>query len=176
MPSIAKELMMNEIKGVFEENPYAFISNFEEFTVEDMGNLRRSLEASTNRSIVLKHSFAKKIFSEKSFDEASGFLKSSVLVTFADKNPQDASKALVEFAKTNQKFTPAGVIFEDKVFNEDYVKALAELPSRHELLTQLAVRVKSPISGLASTLGQVVRGVVVALNQIKEKKAAAAAS
>ena len=120
--------------------------------------------------MVVKHSFAKNIFTQRHLAEAEQFLKGSVVVTFGEKDPQMISKAIVEFAKTHEKLVPTGVIFENKIYGQEFIKSLAKLPSRHELLTQLAVRMKSPISGLVLTLNQLVRGVVVALNEIKKQK------
>ena len=174
MPSLVKELIMREVKREFEANPYAFISSFDGLTVADISDYRRNLEKVVKRSFVVKHSIARKIFSERAFQEAEKFLKGQILVTFGDREPQNISKAIVDFAKGNTKLAPAGVIFENKIYGQEFVKQLAKLPSRHELLTQLAVRIKSPISGLVLTLAQLVRGLVVALNEVKKKKEALA--
>ena len=174
MPSVVKEIMMKELVGQFGENPYAFISKFDGMNVADLSDLRRLLEKVSRRSLVVKHSLARKVFSESKLAGADQFLKGSVLVTFGRQDPQLISKTLVDFAKTNQKLVPTGVIFEKQAYGEDFVKRLARLPSRHELLTQVVVRVKSPITGLVLTLGQLARGLVVALAAIKDKKAAGA--
>lgn len=175
MPSVIKEMMMSEIKKAFDENPYAFISSFEQLTVADLSVLRMELSKSAKRSMLVKHAFAKKVFQDKEYAEAEKFLNKAVLVTFADKDPQVVSKAIVEFAKKNNKIVPQGVVFENKVYDQAFVKRLSALPTRHELLTQVVVRVKSPLSGLAITLNQLLRGVAVALNAIKEKKQAQSA-
>ena len=103
-------------------------------------------------------------------------MKGQILITFGTVDPQNISKTIVDFSKTNDKVVPAGVVFEDKVYGQDFVKRLATLPSRHELLTQVVVRVKSPISGFVMTLGAITRGLVVALNEIKKQKEAAPAA
>ena len=170
MPSAIKEIMLNEIKKEFEENSYAFISGFDGLTVSDMSDLRQNLSKSAKRSIVVKHSLAKKVFGEMKLQDAEKFLKGQILVTVGSGEPQAVSKTIVEFAKKNKKLAPVGVVFENKVYDSSYIKSLALLPSRQELLTQVVVRVKSPISGLVMTLGQLVRGFVVALNEVKKKK------
>ena len=70
----------------------------------------------------------------------------------------------------SKKSDRVGILFEDKVYDQEFVKQLSKLPSRQELLTQVVVRVKSPISGFVLTLNQLVKGVVVALNEVKKKK------
>lgn len=170
MPSVAKELMMQEIAGEFENYPYAFISSFNKMNVEDLSDLRRKLEGLSKRSMVMKHTLVRKVFEQKDYAQAANCLESSVLVTFGDKDPQAISKALVDYAKTNDKVAPRGVIFEGEVYEAEFVNRLAKLPSRIELLTQVVVRVQSPISGLVTTLGQVVRGLVTALDAVRQKK------
>ena len=170
MPSLAKEWMMKELEKEFKNNSCAFFSNFKGLSVADISEFRRSVEKVSKRSLVLKHAMAKKIFSTSNVMEAENFLKGQVLVTFASGEPQMVSKRIVDFAKKNDKLTPAGVIFENKVYDAEFVKRLAKLPSRHELLTQVVVRVKSPISGFVMTLSQVLRGLVTALSEIKKQK------
>ena len=98
------------------------------------------------------------------------------MITFGDKDPQDISKKLVDFAKTNDKWKPAGVIFEGQIYGEEFVKQLAKLPSRKELLTQLVLRLNSPIQGFANVLGALTRNLVVVLEEVRKKKAAAGAA
>ncbi len=176
MPSLVQDKMMKEVKKEFEANPYAFISSFQGIAVADLSDLRRNLEKVAKRSVVVKHSIVRRVFSDLQLEGADKFLKNNVLVTLGDKEPQIISKALVDFAKKNEKFLPEGVVLDRKVYGKEYVKVLAQLPSRHELLTQVVVRVKSPISGFVLTLSQLLRGFVVALNEVKRKKELAASA
>ena len=176
MASIIKEKMMEELRGQFEGNPYAFISRFESLTVAQMSDLRRALEKVSKRSLVVKHALVKRVFDELQQGDAAAFLDGSVVMTFGDKDPQKISKALVEYAKGNNKFAPSGVVFEQKVYDQEFVKRLAALPSREELLTQVVIRVKSPISGFVMTLSQLVRGLVVALNEVKKQRESSVAT
>lgn len=170
MPSYIKELMMKEVVDQFEKNSAAFISNFDKLSVADLSEFRRQVEKVAGRTMVVKHSMAKKVFANKNISEAEKLLNAQVLVTFGQKEPQVISKTIVEFAKTHQNLVPSGMVLDNKVYGAEFVKQLAKLPSRHELLTQVVVRVKSPMSGLVLTLNQLVRGVVVALNEVKKKK------
>ncbi|MBI3312870.1 MAG: 50S ribosomal protein L10 [Candidatus Omnitrophica bacterium] len=174
MPSMVKEKMLQEMRKEFKATPYAFISSFQGLSVADFSEFRRSLEKVSRRSVVVKHKLAEKIFSELKVAEASKLLKGSVVITLADKDPQIISKAILDFAKSNEKIASAGMVFENVVYGQEFVKQLAKLPSRKELLTQVVIRVKSPISGFVMTLGQMTRGLVVALNEIQKKKALAA--
>ena len=173
MPSAVKEILMKEVEKEFSA-PYAFISTFKNLPVADLSDYRKSLEKISKRSLVIKHTLARKVFEKHSWKDADAFLNGQIVVTFGETEPQNISKAVVGFAKANNKLVPAGVIFENKVYGADFVKRLATMPSRHELLTQVVVRVKSPISGLVMTLAAINRGLVVALNEIRKKREAIA--
>jgi large subunit ribosomal protein L10 len=170
MPTPAKELIVKEIEREYEQHPYAFFSSFDRLTVSDVSELRRSLEKVAGRSLTAKHAFVKKVLASRTLSEAEKFLAGQILVTFVKQDPQFASKALVDFAKKNKKFVPSGIIFEGKVYGGEFIQRLSALPSRHELLTQMVVRMKSPVSGFVMTLNAVLRGLVIALSEIKKKK------
>lgn len=176
MPSLEKELMFNEIIREFEKSPYAFISNLQGVSVLDISEARRSLEKVSRRSMMVKHAMARKIFAKFNVGGAEKFLNGSVIITFGDKDPQDISKKLVDYAKNNAKWVAAGVIFEGQVHGEDFVKQLAKLPSRKELLTQLVLRMNSPIHGFVNVLGALTRNLVVALEEVRKKKATSGAA
>ncbi len=172
MPSPIKEIMMKELEKEFQTSSCAFFSSFDSLSVADMSDYRRALEKVSKRSMVIKHAMARKIFSASKMEAAENFLKGQILVTFGTKEPQVISKSLMDFAKTHNKLVPAGLILDNQVYDANYVKQLAKLPSRKELLTQVVVRIKSPISGFVMTLGQLIRGFVVTLNEIKKQKEA----
>ena len=126
MPSFEKELMYNEIVKELERSPYAFISNLMGISVLDISDVRRTLAKVSTRSLMVKHAMARKIFKQMNVGEADQYLNGSVVLTFGDKEPQDISKKLVDFAKTNEKWKTAGVIFEGKVYGDEFVKQLAK--------------------------------------------------
>lgn len=176
MPSPIKEMMLKEIRDEFEANPYAFITGFGKATVADSADFRKAVEKVSTRSMVVKQTLAKKVLTELNCPGVEKCLEGSVLMTFGDKEPQMISKAIVEFVKTNNKFAVAGVVFEKQIFDQAFVQQLSKLPSRHELLTQVVVRVKSPISGFVMTLSQVLRGLVVVVSEIKKQREAGPAA
>jgi large subunit ribosomal protein L10 len=54
------------------------------------------------------------------------------------------------------------------------VDTLANLPGREELIAKLVGGIAAPLYGLANVLTGPIRGLVVALDQVREQKAAAA--
>jgi len=60
---------------------------------------------------------------------------------------------------------------ENKFIASDYVKNLASLPSKQELLGKLVGSINAPVSGFVNVLAGNLRSLVNVLNNIKESKA-----
>ncbi len=167
---LEKQLMRAEIEKEFQANPHVFFSRFERLNVQEMSELRRSLEKVSRRTLVVKHSLAKKILEKMELSEASKLLEGSILVTLGGGEPQTISKTLADFVKTHEGLQLKGMIFERKVYGDDFVKELAKLPSRHELLALVATTLKSPIARLALGLRGILQSFVIALSEVQKKK------
>lgn len=173
--SVAKELIFSEIDREFRSNPNIFFSRFERLNVQEMSELRRGLEKVSKRSLVVKHSLAKKVLEGMGQAEAVGFLEGTVITTLGGGEAQPISKVLVDFVKGHENVKLRGVIFEGKAYPDSFIRKLAGLPSRHELLTMAVVRFQSPITRFAITLNSLLRSLVIAVNEVHKKKAQAAA-
>ncbi len=176
MPAIEKEMMFQEIEREFSASNYVFFSNFESLSVSDLSKARSKMNQSAKRSLLVKHAMARKILKSRGIDNVDSLLKGSVILTFGDKEPQDISKGVVEGAKVSEKIKCVGVLFEGRLESAEFVQQLSKLPSRNELLTQLVVRLNSPIAGFASVLSNTIRGLAISLDQVGKQKGAASAS
>ena len=72
--------------------------------------------------------------------------------------------------KSNKKGEVLGAIVDGDIISSDDVKALSKLPSREALLGQVVGLMAAPLTGLVTVLDANIKGLVVALNAIKEKK------
>jgi len=83
------------------------------------------------------------------------------------------AKALVEFAKKNTAFELKAGMLDGKLLAVADIKALAELPSREELLAKMLGSMSAPASNFVGVLAAVPRTFVQALSAIKDQKDAA---
>lgn len=169
--SLVKKLMLEELTKEFTSSETAFFSRFDRLTVQDLSELRRNLGKVSKKTVVVKHTLAKKVLEKIELSEAARFLEGSILVTLGVQEPQTVSKTLVEFVKTHENFELKGLVLDRKVYEGSLIRELAKLPSRKELLTHVAVRMKSPVARFVMTLGALMRSLAVALNEIYKKKA-----
>ncbi len=76
----------------------------------------------------------------------------TALATSSD--PVAAAKAVVEFAKTNDKLEIVGGAMGDTLLDVNGVKALAELPSLDELRAKIVGLVQAPATKIARTINE----------------------
>jgi len=171
MPSLEKEIMFREIKKSIEDKPYLFLSQFTEVTVDGMSGLRNDLRKVSDECLVVKNSVAKKVFEDLGMQGAIDLLEGQMVLTACQDNPQTVSKILVDFSKGKEEtFKIKGAWFEGKVVEGKYVKQLAALPSKIELLAKVVGGIKSPITGFVLTLKGVLQSIAGVLNQIALQK------
>ena len=79
------------------------------------------------------------------------------------------AKILSEFAKKNKTFKIKAGFVEGRIIDENEVNNLAELPSKEVLIAKVLGGFNAPIAGFANVLNGTLRGLVIALNAIKEQ-------
>ena len=87
-----------------------------------------------------------------------------------------AAKVLSDFAKGNDKLKIMGGAYAGKALDADGVKALAAIPSREVLISQVAGLLKSPIQRFAAVLAAVVQKQSPAAAESADAPAEAAAA
>lgn len=176
MPNVEKTVMLRELMKKIENRPYVFFAQFNRISTGDMSQLRRNLSKSADSCVVVKNTLAKKIFEQLGIDSVSKFIEGQTFVATCKTEPQRVSKILSDFAKEKEEaFKIKGAVVESAAVDASYVKELAKLPGKQELLTKVVVGMKSPITGIVLTLNAVLRSFVVVVNQIALKKGEAAA-
>ena len=84
---------------------------------------------------------------------------------YATPGTAEAVKAMPE------KIVPKSAYVDNAYIDAKGIKALADMPSREELIAKMLGSMQAPIANFAGVLSAMLRGVVVALNAIAEKKA-----
>ena len=170
MPSLAKELMLQELVKTLESKNYIFFARHQGLSATDFVELRRKLEKAADRTLVVKNSITRLAFKQIGIKDANGLIKGSLFLTIAEKDPQIVSKILVEFSKGKENFQLDGAYLEGNLFPAQYLKSLADLPSREVLIASVLGGLNAPISGFVNVLGQLIRSLAIALDQIQKQK------
>lgn len=170
MPSLAKELMLQELMSTLKSKDYIFFARYQGLPATEFVELRRKLEKVVDRTVVVKNTLTRLAFKQMGVSNLNGLLKGSILLAVGKKDPQNISRVLVDFAKGRENFQLDGAFLEGQVFPVQYLQSLANLPSREILLATVVNRMNGPISGFVNVLGQLMNSLVIAIDQIQKKK------
>ena len=82
----------------------------------------------------------------------------------------EVSYDVVEFQEEHEALAIKGGMIEGQLFEPDQVEEIADLPSRRELLTRVAMGINSPLQNLVRFLKNPLQKLTDVLNQVKEQK------
>ena len=124
---------------------------------------------------MVKNTLTTRAANEVDLPELAQYLAGPTAIAFGFDEPVSAAKILNEFARTHKALEIKGGVLEGRVIGVEEVRALADLPSREQLLGMVARAMQGPIAGMAIALSGVIRGLAYALNAVREQKEGAGA-
>ena len=134
------------------------LAEYRGLTVENLNKLRVDARSKGVYLHVLKNTLARRAVAGTPFEVAQGEMVGPLIYSFSE-DAVAAAKVIADFAKTNDKLVIKGGAYAGKALTADGVKALAAIPSREVLLSQIAGLLKSPVQRIAA--------VVAALAQLR---------
>jgi large subunit ribosomal protein L10 len=172
-----KEQLVTELKEKLEGATALYYTDFTGLNVKRMTDLRRRLRKANVEYVVIKNTLALRAVNESGL--VGTRLRGPTGLVVA-KDPIGAAKVITDFAKENDaKPTVKGGLFEGKAIDQAQVKKLASMPSREQMLAQLAGGLQSPLAGFVGALSGVMymfAGALEGLRQQREAQGGAAGS
>lgn len=131
-------------------------------SVKDMQQLRRGIraEAPETELRVIKNTLWRRAAEGAGEPDAAGLAEEATAMLFGFGDLTDAPKALQKYSREARLEIPVrGVYVEGRLEDGAQVSALADVPSRPELMAKVAGGLNSPVAGLAGVLSAVFRDV-----------------
>lgn len=173
MPKIEeKKPIVAEIKQKFDDAALVVFTDYRGLNVQDMTELRNKLRAPGVEFKVLKNTMLGFALDEVGHGDLREQIVGPNAVVFSNEDPVGPAKALYDFGKTHKNFAIKVGILEGQSIAAERIKDLAELPSREQLLAQVVGTMQAPISSFVYVLNANLTGLVRALDQVREQKAA----
>lgn len=147
-----KKQTVEEIRGKLGAAQSVVITEYRGLTVSQATELRSKLKEAGAELKVYKNTLVKIAAEQEGVSGLDEYLQGPTAWAFSMQDPVSAAKVLLSFAKTNDKLVIKGGIIEKQAFAASRVKALAELPSREVLLSQLLGALQGPLVGMANVL------------------------
>jgi large subunit ribosomal protein L10 len=148
---IEKREFVAELSAVFADASMVVVTRNEGLTVADVTDLRRKMRAAGASFKVAKNRLALLALHGSRFDGISPLMKGPTALAWSQ-DPVAVAKAVVDFAKTNDKFVLVGGALGSQVLNADGVKALSELPSLDSLRAKILGLIQAPATKVAGVL------------------------
>ncbi len=140
-----------ELKQTFQEAGAVVVTRNLGMTVAQSTSLRIKMREAGARYKVSKNTLALIAIEGTPYANISDLLTGpTALATSSD--PVAAAKAVVDFAKTTDKFEIIGGAMGDTLLDANGVKALAELPSLDELRAKIVGLIQAPATKLAQVV------------------------
>jgi len=127
------------------------LAEYRGLTVEHLNKLRVDARAKGVYLHVLKNTLARRAVAGTPFEVASESMVGPLIYGFSE-DAVAAAKVISDFAKGNDKLVIKGGAYAGKVLNPEGVKALASIPSKEVLLSQIAGLLKSPVQRIAAVV------------------------
>ncbi|MBN8507523.1 MAG: 50S ribosomal protein L10 [Burkholderiales bacterium] len=130
------------------------LAEYRGLTVANLDGLRRQARDKGVYLHVLKNTLARRAVSGTPFEAASAAMVGPLIYGFSE-DAVSAAKVVADFAKGNDKLVIKGGAYAGKALDAEGIKALAAIPSKEVLLSQLLGLMQSPVARLARVLAAV---------------------
>jgi len=166
-----KEQVVEELGQVFESSGVVVVARYEGMTVAEMQTLRAQMREVGGAVRVAKNRLAKIALEGKPAASIADYLTGMTVLAFSD-DPVAAAKVADAFAKTNDKFVILGGAMGDTALDPAGVKAVAQMPSREELIASIVACIGAPASNIAGAIGAPASNIAGILTTLEEREAA----
>ena len=172
VPNAEKIKVVEELNGVFLKAKSAVLADYQGIDALGLTQLRRHMRASSVDFRVVKNTLARQAAKDTAFELLSEDFKGPVSMVVSFEDAVAPAKALAEFAKSGAPKSPKVIcgVVEGKKVSAEEVKAIAGLPSKEVLLSQMLAVFNGPTTNFAGVFSGLLRKLVGTLDAVREKK------
>lgn len=149
-----KAAAVEDIAAQAAKSQTLVLAEYRGSTVADLTKLRSSARAQNVYLRVLKNTLARRAVKGTGFEVASEYMVGPLIYGFSQ-DAVAAAKVVNEFAKGNDKLVIKAGAYNGKLLDKLSVAALASIPSREVLLSQVCGLLQSPMASLARGIAAV---------------------
>lgn len=138
--------------------------------VADVTDLRSKLRGKVIRFSVVKNTLLGRASEGTSVALLKSYFKGATMVLLAKGDPVAPAKVLKDFKKGDKPFALKAALLDGTVISIKQLEALADLPSREELLSTLMGTMQAPVANAAGLLKNVMGTFVSTVDAYREKR------
>jgi large subunit ribosomal protein L10 len=171
-----KKEIVADLKQSLSESTLALVIEYQGLTVAEITDLRRRLRPTGTTCKVTKNTFMGiAIQEDEKWQPMSELLKGSSAFLLVKEDFSSAIKAYQDFQKATKKTEMRGGVMEGRLLREADVKALGDLPSKEQLMGQIAGAINALATKIAVGINEVPGSLARALQAVAEQEQGSAA-
>ena len=168
MKRAEKEQLVTELRDKLTNAQSLYYTDFTGLNVKRMTELRRRLKRAGVEYVVIKNTLALRAVNESGL---VGTKLSGPTGLVVGKDPVTAARLLTEFAKEfEDKPAMKGGMLQGKAIDNAQLKRMASLPSREQMLADLAASMQSPMAAFLGALSGPLYMFAGALDALKTQR------
>jgi large subunit ribosomal protein L10 len=165
-----KQEIINDLKQSLSESQLAVVIDYQGLSVAEITDLRRRLRPKGAVCQVTKNTLMRiAVEEDQKWQPMTEFLKGSSAFVLVKEDISGAVKAYQEFQKASKKTELRGGVMEGRALNEAQVKAIGDLPSKEQLMAQIAGAINALATKIAVGINEVPASLARGLNAYAEK-------
>lgn len=147
-----KKVIIDELLDRVNASPYVLVVDYTGMTVPQFSELRNRLGAAGAQCHVAKNTYMRKALAEAGLpDIGEGLVGQTAFIT-GESEVFAAAKAVKNFEKEFKKPEMKIGILGDMILDADKLKAIADIPSREAVLSQLLATILEPSTRIARVI------------------------
>ncbi|HOJ49588.1 MAG TPA: 50S ribosomal protein L10 [Spirochaetota bacterium] len=170
MPSQKKIETAKIYKAYLEKYSDFIFTEYKGLTVEEVTSFRKNIKDKSSKYVIIKNKVFEKALQEKNLNINNIIGPTGVLFSNDIVNAAKSIKDFIKEPSKKDKLSIKGGFCEGKIVDASYVLALADLPSKEEIISKLLGTLNNPISRFVRVINNPIQKLVFALKAIAEKK------
>ena len=151
----------------------AIVTECSGMPVNQVTQLRKQLRGAQAQMHVVKNTLAVRAMQDTPLVPVQPLFKGQLALIIGYDDPVLPAKVLRDFIKSErceEKMRLKGGVLDGSSLTPDRLTAIADLPSKNELLSMLLSTLQGPVRGFVCGLNQIIRGFVAVVAAIQESK------
>ncbi len=164
-----KAAAISEIADNIRESEAVFAVDYRGISVPQANELRTRLRGADARFSIVKNTLTERAADEAGAEALKELLEGPTALTFVRGDAAAAAKAVFDYSRATGLLPFKGGVLNGQALAADQVAAIARLPAREVLNAQFVNIVASPLTGLVTSLSNLIGGLARQLSQIAEQ-------
>lgn len=166
----AKTVVVDDVQARASSTATAVVTEYRGLTVAEISSLRRTLRTVGADYKVLKNTLVRRAIAGTPVEGLAEYLEGPTAIAWVQGDITAVAKALTDFAKDAPALVVKGGVLDGHALRAADLTALAALPSREEMLAQLAGLFAAPLRQLGALLKAVPQNFAYGLAALVEAK------